>query len=392
MAWRGLASHRITGFHYRLNVEVGRDITHDELTSKYDGVIYSVGASADRPLEIDGEDLIGSTSATDVVAWYNGHPDSQDTAVDLGGDRVVIVGNGNVALDVARIFTADPDSLIATDIADLPLATLRGSRITEVVVLGRRGPGHAAFTMPELVGLAGLNDVDVLVDNGGELIVPDSPKTALLAELAARTPRPGRRRIVLRFLTAPVRILGTDNVTAIEVTRTRIVGTGAEARAESTGEIEVLTASMVLRSIGYRGTPVPALPFDERTGTVPNEAGRVVPGTYVAGWIKRGPNGFIGTNKSCSEETVAALLDDLDAGLLTPARGSRADLDAALSGTSVVDLTGWRAIDSEERRRGTAAGRSRSKILDVAEMVAVAEASKRVGGSGRPGRVLFSRV
>ncbi|MCW2856054.1 MAG: 4Fe-4S ferredoxin [Marmoricola sp.] len=381
------------GFTYRLNVEVGAAVSHEELATRYDGVIYAVGASADRALGIEGEELIGSISATDVVGWYNGHPDHQDARVDLGAERVVIVGNGNVALDVARILTADPESLAPTDIASLPLAALRGSKVTEVVVLGRRGPAQAAFTMPELIGLAGLADVDVLVDNGGEPIVADSAKATLLGELALRTPTAGRRRIVLRFGTAPVRILGNDHVQAIEVTRTRLVENESRLEAVATGETEVLPAGMVLRSVGYRGTALPGMPFDETTGTVPNTAGRVRPGTYVAGWIKRGPNGFIGTNKSCSEETVCSLLDDLDAGVLAPATGSRAELDAWLVGLApdVVDRAGWRAIDAAERRRGAATGRSRVKLLEVEEMVRVATAA-RVGGSGRARRPLFSRV
>lgn len=382
------------GFRYRLNVEVGRDISHEDLAARYDGVIYAVGASTDRTLGIEGEDLVGSTSATDVVAWYNGHPDSQDTPVDLGGDRVVIVGNGNVALDVARILTADPDSLLPTDIAALPLATLRGSKVTEVLVLGRRGPAQAAFTMPELIGLAGLSDVDVLVDNGGEEIIGDTPKTRLLAELAARVPTPGRRRIVLRFQTAPVRIVGAENVEAIEVTRTRLTEVDGRVQAVPTGEVELIEASMVLRSVGYAGTAIEGLPFDESTGTVPHEHGRVRPGTYVAGWIKRGPSGFIGTNKSCSEESVAALLDDLEAGLLVPAQGTRSELEAWLAPHGAVDLVGWQAIDREELRRGVASGRGRLKMLDVAEMVSVARAAprKRVGGAGRERRVLGSRA
>lgn len=382
------------GFNYRLNVEVGAGadaVAHEDLASRYDGVIYAVGASADRAMGIEGEDLVGSTSATDVVAWYNAHPDSQDTPVDLGGERVVIVGNGNVALDVARILTADPETLVDTDIAALPLATLRGSKISEVVVLGRRGPAQAAFTLPELIGLAGLPDIDVVIDNGGEPILADSPKTELLAELAERVPTPGRRRVVLRFRTAPVRILGDGNVAAIEVTRTRVSEVDGELRAVATGEVEVIETSMVLRSVGYRGTAIDGLPFDEVSGTVPNQNGRVRPGTYVAGWIKRGPNGFIGTNKSCSEETVTALLDDLEAGLLEPARGSRQDLDHWLADRPVVDLAGWRAIDREELRRGAAAERGRLKILDVAEMVEVARMAaptKLLGGGGRNRRLL----
>lgn len=376
------------GFRYRLNVEVGRDIGHDELAAHYDGVIYAVGASSDRTLGIPGEDLLGSISATDVVAWYNGHPDHQDTPVDLGAERIVIVGNGNVALDVARILTADPDALRATDIADLPLATLRGSRVSEVVVLGRRGPAEGAFTMPELVGLAGLEDVDVVVDTGGEPIVADSAKTRLLAELARRTPVPGGRRIVLRFATAPVRVLGEDHVTGLEVTRTALVTRDGRTEAVATGETEIIETGMVLRSVGYRAVPIPGLPFDDATHTVPHTAGRVRPGTYVAGWVKRGPNGFIGTNKSCAEETVASLLDDLEAGRLDRPARSVEDLERALGGTEVIDLDGWRALDRAEVALGAAIGRPRVKVLDRDEMVRIATATRRGRRDQRSVRVL----
>lgn len=379
------------GFRYRLNVEVGRDISHDDLAAHYDGVIYAVGASADRPLGIPGEDLVGSTSATDVVAWYNGHPDHQDTAVDLGRERVVVVGNGNVALDVARILTADPDALRATDIADLPLATLRGSRVREVVVLGRRGPAEAAFTMPELVGLAGLEDVDVVVDTGGVPIIADSAKTRLLAELALRTPVAGRRRIVLRFATAPLRVLGDDHVTGLEVTRTALVARGGRTEAVPTGETEVIETGMVLRSVGYRAVPVPGLPFDEATHTVPHEAGRVRPGTYVAGWVKRGPNGFIGTNKACAEETVASFLDDLEDGRLPRPTRSAADLDRTLAATEVVDLEGWRAVNRAEVALGAAVGRPRVKLVDRDAMVRIAAADRR-GRRGERAAWVLGRV
>jgi ferredoxin--NADP+ reductase len=286
-----------------------------------------------------------------------------------------VVGNGNVALDVARVLTADPAALARTDIADLPLATLRGSRVREVVVLGRRGPAQAAFTLPELVGLAGLTDVDVRVDLQGTGLDLSTPKGRLLAELASRPERPDVRRIVLRFATAPVRVLGTDAVTGLEVERTRLTDAGGRVVAVGTGETEVLEAQMVLRSVGYRATPVDGLPFDEATGTVPNDRGRVAPGTYVAGWVKRGPTGFIGTNKSCAEETVAAFLDDLASGALPAPRGSRAEVDAWLDDVVPwsLGLDGWRALDAEERRRGAAQGRPRVKLLDVAEMVRVAD-------------------
>ncbi|MFL6025087.1 MAG: FAD-dependent oxidoreductase [Marmoricola sp.] len=374
------------GFRYRLGVEVGRDISDTELAERYHGVIYAVGASSDKSLGVPGEDLLGSVAATSVVGWYNGHPDHQDAFVDLGGDRVVIVGNGNVALDVARVLTADPAKLAGTDIADLPLATLRGSRVSEVVVLGRRGPAEAAFTLPELVGLAGLSDVDVVVDDAGAGFDLTTAKGRMLAELAARPTTPGRRRILLRFCTAPVRILGTESVTGIELERTRLEQVDGRTVAVGTGETEVLAAQMVLRSVGYRGEPVPGLPFDELTATVPNTAGRVEPGLYVAGWIKRGPTGFIGTNKSCSEETVASLFDDLAAGLLVEPDADAAELERWFDERAPqhIGLAGWRALDAEERRRGTEVGRPRVKVLDLEEMHSIATAGLSRSRGRRP--------
>ncbi|MER7535822.1 FAD-dependent oxidoreductase [Streptomyces sp. NPDC097704] len=358
------------GFSYRLNTEIGRDLHHEDLLRDHHAVIYAVGAAGDRRLGIDGEDLPGSASATDFVAWYNGHPDHSATPYALDGERAVVIGNGNVALDVARVLTADPDTLSRTDISDRALTALRTSRVREVVVLGRRGPAEAAFTLPELIALAALDGVDVLVEGWPADVPADAtPKTRVLAGLAARTPVPGRRRIVLRFRTRPVRILGEERVTGLTVESTD--------EAESTDEVETIEASLVLRAIGYRARPVPGLPFDEATGTVPHERGRVRPGAYVAGWIKRGPSGFIGTNKSCARETVSALLDDLEAGLLTaPASGG------AVSGhPEAVGLDGWRAIDDAERAAGRGRGRPRVKIVDREELLAAAvrRRPRRVG-------------
>ncbi|HET7690898.1 MAG TPA: FAD-dependent oxidoreductase [Nocardioidaceae bacterium] len=339
------------GFSYVLGVEVGKDIRHDDLMQRYGAVVYTVGAATDRTLGIEGEELPGSASATHFVAWYNGHPDHTEPPVALDSERAVVIGNGNVALDVARILATDPARLETTDIADHALEALRASMVREVVLLGRRGPEHAAFTLPELIGLAGRTDIDVVVE--GELAVTDD-KTALLAELAARPKDPARRRIVLRFHTSPVRLVGGDRVSGLEV---------------SSGD--VIEAGVVLRAIGYRGVPVPDLPFDEATGTVPNDHGRVAPGVYVAGWIKRGPSGFIGTNKTCAEETVDRIFDDLEAGLLTTPM--RRDLPEH------IDLRGWRAIDRLERETGAAQGRPRVKLTDRAALHAAATRTRRRG-------------
>ncbi|MFT4187892.1 MAG: FAD-dependent oxidoreductase [Aeromicrobium sp.] len=306
---------RQKGFRYRLGVEVGKDVSLAALERDYDAVVHAVGASTDRRLDIAGEDLPGSVSATSVVGWYNGHPDHVGLPVDLSHERVVVVGNGNVALDVARILTADPETLASTSLDRAALTALRDSQVREVVVLGRRGPLDAAFTLPELLGLAALEDVDVLVDAAGLDIDESTQKGRVLAELAAREPREGRRRIVLRFGAAPRAILGAERVEAVEVERRVPTADGWSA----TGEVERIACGMVLRSIGYRGLPIDGLPFDEATGTVPHERGRVRPGHYVVGWIKRGPTGFLGTNKSCAQETVETLIGDLIAAS-TPAR------------------------------------------------------------------------
>jgi len=366
---------RQPGFRYFLGVEVGKDISHAELAAHYSAVIYTVGAASDKPLGVPGDQLPGSLSATDFVAWYNGHPDRQDLAVPLDSTRAVVVGNGNVALDVARVLTEDPEILGGTDISTLPLEQLRRSSIREVVVLGRRGPAQAAFTVPELVGLAGHRGINVVVDTGGLPIDGDDTKSRLLRELAAREVDPARRTIVLRFLASPVRLLGDDRVTGVEIARNRLEVDGSgTARAVPAGETEVVEAGLVLRAVGYHGLPVADLPYDARLGVVPSDRGRVRPGVYVSGWVKRGPNGFIGTNKADSQETVERLLDDLDAGRCPEPRGDAAAVAALVRRRqpAVVDLAGWQAIDREERRRGAEHGRPRLKIVDVDEMLRIA--------------------
>ena len=276
-------------------------------------MIYAVGAAAPRGMGIPGEDLTGSLAATTVVGWYNGHPDVQADAVNLSAERVVVVGNGNVALDVARVLTADPAALAGTSIAPHALATLRSSKVREVVLLGRRGPGDAAYTRPELLALTGQDSVDLVVDAhdpGGD--AAQGEKAALLRDIRRETvdwstpPPHGRRRIVLRFHSTPEAVVGDGEVRGLRLA----------------GGVEI-TAGQIVRAIGHRGTPLPGLPFDDDSGTVPNTGGRVRPGTYVVGWVKRGPSGGIGANKSCAEETVGALLEDAAAGLLTTARGRR---------------------------------------------------------------------
>lgn len=367
------AIERQPRFRYFLGTEVGdgpectlnlRDLSHS-----YHAVVYAVGASADRALGIPGEELAGSVPATALVGWYNGHPDQQDLDVPLVHDRAVVVGNGNVALDVARILTRPVDVLERTDLAPGALDRLRGSGVREVVVLGRRGPAQAAFTVPELIGLAALDDVDVVVDCDPALLDADDQRSQLLRDLAARTidPASTKRRVVLSFAVSPVEVLGEDGrVAGVRVARNRLVaGADGVVRAEATDDTFDLDAGLVVRSVGHRGLPVADLPFDERTATVPNHLGRVEPGVYVVGWIKRGPVGFIGTNKTDAQETVETILDDLDAGLPEPA-GSLASAAALVRerDPATTDLGGWQRIDAAEREQGAAVGRPRVKITD----------------------------
>ncbi|MDH2416461.1 FAD-dependent oxidoreductase [Nocardioides sp. CER19] len=371
---------RQPGFRYFLGVEVGKDVSHAELAEHYHAIVYTVGAASDRPLGVPGEELPGSLSATDFVAWYNGHPDKQDLAVPLDTERAVVVGNGNVALDVARVLAEDPALLDATDISTLPLEQLRRSRIREVVVLGRRGPAEAAFTVPELVGLAGHRGINVVVDTGGLPIEGTGTKERLLREMAGRSVDPAKRTVVLRFLASPVGVVGDDRVTGVEIARNRLEADERGAtRAVAAGETEVLETGLLLRAVGYHGLPVADLPYDARRGIVPNDQGRVRPGVYVSGWVKRGPNGFIGTNKTDSQETVERLLDDLDAGACPEPTGDAASVAALVRRRqpAMVDLAGWQAIEREERRRGAEHGRPRVKIVDIDEMLRVAHAQGR---------------
>jgi ferredoxin--NADP+ reductase len=380
------AIERQPRFRYFLDVEIGTPagVTLADLRAHYDAVVYAVGASADRGLGIPGEDLTGSIPATALVGWYNGHPDQQGLTVplDAGSNpsrRAVVVGNGNVALDVARVLSRPIEVLERTDLAPGPLEQLRASGVHEVVVLGRRGPAQAAFTVPELIGLAALDDVDVVVDADPALLAGDDQRSVLLRELAERAPSgdPGRRRIVLTFAASPVEILGdAGRVVGVRVARNELVeDPDGTVRAVATDDVRTIETGLVVRSVGHRGTPVAGLPFDQRTATVPHHRGRVEPGLYVVGWIKRGPVGFIGTNKTDAQETVETILDDLDAGLPAPS-GSAASVTALVAARhpGAADLAAWQRLDAAERERGGQAGRPRVKITDVDEQRSVSAA------------------
>ncbi|HZO97484.1 MAG TPA: FAD-dependent oxidoreductase [Gaiellaceae bacterium] len=382
------------GFRFFGNVDVGRDVTHDELVRLFDAVVYTVGAQTDRRLGIPGEDLAGSWAATEFVAWYNGHPDFQELEFDLSSERAVVIGNGNVAIDVARMLARTREELAPTDVTDRSAAAIVASGIREIVMLGRRGPAQAAFTPPELKELGELGGADVAVDPA-ELELDAASAAALeadrararrnvdiLREFAARAPAGKPKRLELRFRVSPVQILGEGRVEAIEVVRNELVaGEGGAIRAVPTGELEVVPCGLVLRSVGYRGVALPGVPFHEERGVIPNERGRVLgpggaplPGVYCAGWIKRGPSGVIGTNKKDAAETVASLLEDAAAGRLP--RGGEGELEELLRsrGVRFVEYAGWQAIDRHERGLGEPLGRPRVKLASWDELLETARA------------------
>jgi len=365
------------GFRFFGNVEVGSTVSHEELLRLYDAVVYTVGAQTDRRLGIPGEDLPGSWAATEFVAWYNGHPDFQDCMFDLSHERAVVIGNGNVAIDCARMLALTAEELAPTDTTDEAVDAICAAAVEEIVMLGRRGPVQAAFTPPELKELGELAGADVIVDPGDLVLDPASEHALeedrerarrnyeLLEEFAQQEPSGKPRRIVLRFLVSPVAILGTDRVEAVEVVHNELVEENGRLVARPTGGVEVIPAGIVLRSVGYKGVPLPGVPFDERTDTIPNEQGRVTGAerTYVAGWIKRGPSGVIGTNKKDATETVELLLEDARAGLLSRV-GDGDSLEELLDakGAAFVEYAGWQAIDAAERSAGESLGRPRVKL------------------------------
>ena len=388
----------LPGFSFHGNVEVGVDVSHEELAAAYHAVLYAVGTPGDRRLGIDGEDLPGSESATEFVAWYNGHPDYADMDFDLSCGRAVVIGAGNVALDVARMLALSVQELEVTDIADHSIELLRDSKVEEIVVLGRRGPAQAAFTNPELRELADLELADVIVDPADVELDPQSAATLETADGTVQrnvetltaysrlAPAGKPRRVVLRFLTSPVAIEGTDRVQALVVERNELVaGEDGGLKARPTGVTERIETGLVLRAVGYVGKPLPGVPFDDRRATVLNEGGRVlspetqrpIPGLYAAGWIKRGPSGVIGTNKKCAQETTACLIEDYRAGLLPEPTDTPSALLQRLRdrGINVIDYSGWEAIDAHERALGEPAGRPRVKLVSRDEQLKRAAAA-----------------
>jgi ferredoxin--NADP+ reductase len=391
-------------FRYFGNVTFGEHVGREDLLAHYHAIVYATGSPSDRPLGIPGEDLPGSHAATEFVGWYNGHPDNCDLEIDLlSAERALVIGNGNVALDVARMLVLAPSELAPTDTADPALEVLADSKVREVVVVGRRGPAQAAFTNPELLELGELSDADVIVDPAeldralavadpeAETDITRRRNVEILRGYASRAPKGHAKRIVLRFLLSPTELIPNENgrLGAVELVRNGLVsGSGGGLRAEAGEEHETIPAGLVFRAIGYRGIPLPGVPFDERTGVIPNEGGRIldpqtgeqVAGEYVVGWIKRGPSGVIGTNKKDAQETVDAMLADLLKAGDAPGAAHMPQAPGAAAVESLlrerqpdlVTYDGWTEIDRYERALGEPAGRPRVKLTRIEEMLRVA--------------------
>jgi ferredoxin--NADP+ reductase len=373
-------------FRFFGNIAVGEHVEAAELAERYDAVVYAIGTQSDRSLNIPGEDLPGSVAAVDFVGWYNAHPHFEQTTPDLSGARAVVVGNGNVALDVARILVTDPDALAETDIADHALESLRPCGVEEVVIIGRRGPLQSAFTTLELRELADLKNVDVIVDPAQLEGITDEDLEAAgktgkqnikaLRGYAEREPRPGHRRMVFRFMTSPIEIKGDGKVESIVLGRNELVtDENGRVAAKDTGDREELPTQLVVRSVGYRGVPTPGLPFDEKSATIPHNHGRVEGrrNEYVVGWIKRGPSGVIGTNKKDSQETVDTLIADLTGA--TELADFPDDHPDQLSEWFVsrqpklITDAHWKLIDEHERSAGEPHGRPRVKLPSLAKLL-----------------------
>ncbi|WP_261663730.1 FAD-dependent oxidoreductase [Deinococcus sp. Marseille-Q6407] len=363
------------------NVEFGRDLTREQMLAHYDAVIYAVGASSDRHLGIPGEELEGSLSATEFVAWYNGHPDAATRDLDLSRvSGVAVVGVGNVALDVSRILAKTAAELHSSDIAGHALNVLERSGVKDVYILGRRGPLQAKFTTKELrefgeLEAAGvdLHPEEIQVSEAEEAAIGDNvvkKNLEVLRGFQTLEQRDVPRTVHFRFLVSPAEILGDEQgrVRALRIQKNRLTESGS---AEGTGEFEELPVQLVLRSVGYRGVPLPGVPFDEKSGTIANQGGRVTGGQqeYTAGWIKRGPSGVIGTNRKCAADTVALLLQDVSSGVLTPRTGSREALADLLAQHPVYTYEDWQELDRYETSLGAEAGRPRHKVVQLEEML-----------------------
>ncbi len=389
-------SARSPNFRFFGNVEFGKHVTLADLQQHYHQIMFTTGAQVDRSLDIPGEDLIGSHSATDFVAWYNGHPDFANLQFDLSQESVAIVGMGNVAVDVARMLCLSDDELKVTDMADYAIEALRNSNVKQIYMLGRRGPAQAAFTPPEIKELGELAEADVVISAAEAALDPESrtdmeaggdknviKNVATIEEIAATAPSGKPSQLTIRFLVSPTELIGdeTGHVKAIRLAKNELYrADDGSLRSRTTGETEELPVGLVFRSVGYRGVALKDVPFNESWGSLYNEAGRVtdedgnlVTGLYCAGWIKRGPSGVIGTNKTDAQETVACMVEDLKAGkMLSPAQPEVAAAEQLVAERQpeFVSYDDWSRIDEVEQAKGAAEGRPRVKLTAVADMLA----------------------
>lgn len=389
------------GFRYFGAVEIGKDITLEDLKQRYHAIVLAYGTSTDRKLGIPGEDLPGSHAATEFVNWYNAHPDFADREFDLSAKRAVVIGNGNVAADVARMLALTKAELSETDTADHAIEALPSSKLEEIVVLGRRGPAQAAFTNPELRELSEMVEADLIIDPAEAELDPASRDSLdsddgdptnrrnveMIEEFAGRQPEGKPKRIVLRFCASPVEIQGDGKVEKLVIAKNELTSDGHRISAKDTGEREEIECGLIFRSIGYRGVPMEGVPFDEERGTISNDGGRVtevdsgeqVPGLYTVGWIKRGPSGVIGTNKKDAQETADNLVADIVAGKLPEAEmAGDADATPSLLAERKPDAIGfdqWQKIDAAEIANGEPQGRPRVKFTSITEMLATAKES-----------------
>jgi len=387
-------------FRFYGNVEFGRDLTIDDLRAHYHQVVFGVGAQTDRRMGIPGEDLLGSHPATEFVGWYNAHPDYRELQFDLSKEKVAVIGNGNVAMDVARILASTYDELVKTDIADYALEALKASNVKDIYIIGRRGPAQAAYTNPELKELGELHDADVIVSPetaeldalSSEYVLTSGDRdaernTQTLMRYSTQTPAGKSKRIHMLFLLSPTALFGTENVEAIELVKNELYkADDGTLRPRATSEKITLPIDLVFRSIGYKGVALPGVPFDERGGVIPNVKGRILNadksvavGEYAVGWIKRGPSGIIGTNKPDSQETIDQALEDVQVGAtFTPAAPSRAAVEGVLRerGVDFISFAEWLKLDEAEVANGTASGRPRVKFSRVDDMLNVVRAAR----------------
>ncbi len=373
------------------NVNIGRDITVDELKQHYDAILFTCGAETDRRLDVPGEDLPGSYTATEFVGWYNGHPDYRDRNFDLSGKVAVIIGQGNVAMDVSRILAKTRKELEDTDIADYALDALTRSNIEKIYVIGRRGPVQTKFTPPEIKEIGELEDCDPVV-RPEDLVLDDASRVELdapesnherknfeiMREFSTRSALAKRKRYYLEFLLSPVELRGDGHLQQVVFVKNRLAGEPFNQWAEATEEKITLDCDIFFRSVGYRGISIPGVPFDQKKGIFPNREGRVldgdspVPGVYAAGWIKRGPSGIIGTNKPDSQATVEVILSDIET--LTPCAVPDSEPLRQLlreRKVRVVTFADWQRIDAAEVERGKSKGKPREKFAFVEEMLAL---------------------